>query len=338
MAKQTKLNAKQIELLTGKLYQAYYYSKALDWSYVSVRDGRVAEGLCKRVVPLLRKVWNNGYRYCLTPEGEKLRAELLAAAQTEAQGNYADVPSVPHVDVDNGYPTIEKGTRGLCGTITTPATVRGQLNHVLKVEYDDIPHNAYSVDVRDFTPFSAFDSGLLYDQPQPFIVTCAMQKEIDNISFVSLVQEIVRVGYGINQATLIAKHLNTQADLEWLESKHRETFATPAQPSAEGVTFGELEIITSDSGIESRAMWINIEKATTLFVEASAVSKHVKQATADLQAENAALREALEAIANLSDVSPTHDLEDSNGLYGLGIENGREAAREIAREALKKSE
>lgn len=77
---------------------------------------------------------------------------------------------------------------------------------------------------------------VLCDQPQPFIVSSLMLKFLSSGEFIYLVREIVREGYSIPEAQTIAKHLNAQADKEWLVTRNTQPADTPpAAPSEEDV-------------------------------------------------------------------------------------------------------
>jgi hypothetical protein len=67
--------------------------------------------------------------------------------------------------------------------------------------------------------------------------------------------------------------------------------ATPTgAPTAAGA--GNVFNVASDKGIQSRSVWINIDGFNTLFVEASAVSKHVELVTAELAVARQQVAEA----------------------------------------------
>lgn len=67
----------------------------------------------------------------------------------------------------------------------------------------------------------------------------------------------------------------------------------PASATGDGAVdmSPDVVIVTSDKGIQSRSVWVNIDGFDTLFVEASAVSAHVELAKPEI----AALREQLAA-------------------------------------------
>lgn len=109
MSKQTKLSEVQIKILTGRLSNYRKFGKDTRHMLVeSALDRRACAGLAARTPALLRPYWTVGDTpsYEITPEGEKVRAELLAAAQTEVQSPLESVVNA----INNGLQEVAKVT------------------------------------------------------------------------------------------------------------------------------------------------------------------------------------------------------------------------------------
>lgn len=114
----TKLSEAQIKILTSKLHEYMKYTTPQGWQYVEVGNGeaRIASGLARRKPALLKT--RKGIAatfYQLTPEGEKVRAELLAAKANAAPQADKDVEAQPAFKVGDRVRSKSTGEKGVIG-------------------------------------------------------------------------------------------------------------------------------------------------------------------------------------------------------------------------------
>lgn len=259
MAKQTKLSEAQIKFLKN--------DNIKNGDYVMTGERKMARALVR--MGLLDGDMLASNHFGLTPEGEKVRAELLAAAQTEAQDSTPAFNNL-YVYSDTSQPK-------------------------------DMGNQPSAAMLRDFPQETAQPSAaMLKDFPQE-----TKFKVGDNVRVTYLetgidTGVITQIGTrrAFGQQYLVTYDDNGE---QVAENERDLEHITPAQPPAEGVLTG---------------------------MEISQQTASMKAEIARLQAQNAALREALQKLYALYP-------HNGNGSYYDGMSEALEPVWSIAGKALK---